>query len=263
MRRREWQEIEDLPWCPGWVRDAMTGYLQAVIDQARPYDVAAPILRSVLERSGASSVLDLASGGGGPWPRLRSELGDPISVTLSDIAPSREASVRLSDELAVEYLGEPVSALDPPETGHSVWTMFTGLHHFSPSEVRRIMSVAQRRGVAFCAFEATSPSKRGVAVTLAIPLLVLLVMPRVRPLRFLPLLLTYLPPLLPLLIWWDGLASTLRTYTAEELEALTRDVAVEGYEWRVRELPVPGSPVPVLSLVGGPKGVVAPRRSSC
>ena len=255
MRRREWQEIEDSRWCPRWLRDAMTGYLQTVIDHARPYDVAAPVIASVVERMGTSSILDLASGGGGPWPGLRPEVGD-VAVTLSDIAPSGEAQVRLSSDSAVEYIPESVSALDPPESNHGVWTMFTGLHHFSPGEVRRIMENAQRRGVAFCAFEATSRSPKGVAVTLAIPLLVLLFMPRVRPRRLLPLLLTYLPPVLPLLIWWDGLASTLRTYTVEELEGMIRDVAVEGYVWRVRELPVPGSPIPVLSLVGGPTGVV-------
>ena len=75
--------------------------------------------------------------------------------------------------------------------------------------------------------------------------------------RFFTLLLTYLPPLLPVVIWWDGFVSTLRTYTVSELEAFAREVKVDGYEWQVRELPVRGAPIPVLSLVGGPTGVVA------
>lgn len=199
----------------------------------------------------------LASGGGGPWPHLTSQLGEHVAVTLSDIAPSREARARLASEAAVDYIDEPVSALDPPESSHTVWTMFTGLHHFSPDEVRRILRTAQRRGVAFCAFEATSRSGRGIAVTFVIPFLVWLMMPRVRPRRFLTLLLTYLPPILPLLIWWDGLASTMRTYRVDELRSLADEIALEGYEWQVSELNVPGAPIPVLSLVGGPRGVVA------
>ncbi len=254
MRRTDWREIEDLSWCPRWLRDAMTGYLQAVIEQARPYRVAAPILRTVLQRTGGTSVLDLASGGGGPWRDLKSEIGDDVSVTLSDLSPSREARLRFSEEPGIDYLSESVSALDPPATGDLVWTVFTGLHHFSPDEVRRILTTAQNRGVALCAFEATSRSGRGVAVTLAIPLLVLLLMPRVRPRRLLPLLLTYFPPILPLLIWWDGLVSTLRTYTKDELESIAQEISMEGYEWRVRELPVPGAPIPVLALVGAPMG---------
>lgn len=117
------------------------------------------------------------------------------------------------------------------------------------------MSTAQSRGVAFCAFEGTSRSVRGVGVTLVIPWLVLLVMPRVRPRRVLPLLLTYLPPILPLLIWWDALASTLRTYTKDELESIAGEISIEGYDWRVKELET-SAPIPVLSVVGGPTGVV-------
>jgi hypothetical protein len=235
----------------------MTGYLQAVIEVAQPYAVAAPILRDILGPSQPASVLDLASGGGGPWRDLTRELGDRISVTLSDVAPSKEAQLRFSDSAGIEYLSASISALDPPRTDHAVWTMFTGLHHFSPDEVRRLMSVAQSRNVTFCAFEATSRSGRGIAATLAIPLLVLLFMPRVRPRRVLPLLLTYLPPILPLLIWWDGFASTLRTYTKDELETMAQEVAVAGFHWQVRELPVRGSPIPVMALLGRPTRPVA------
>jgi hypothetical protein len=68
-----------------------------------------------------------------------------------------------------------------------------------------------------------------------------------------PLLVTYLPPVLPLLIWWDGLASTLRTHRADELRALTREISEPGYSWRVDEIPVRGVPIPVLQLVGRPE----------
>lgn len=256
MRRREWPEFEDQPWFPRWLRDAMTGYLQAVIEEAEPYSVAAPVLRDVIAARPGTSVLDLASGGGGPWRKLRAAVGAP-DVTLTDIAPSSDARSRFANESGVEYWPDPVSALAPPETGHEVWTMFTGLHHFSTDEVRRIMTTAQERGVTFCSFEATSRSAAGVLTTALIPLLVLLMMPRVRPRRFLPLLLTYLPPFLPFLIWWDGLASTLRTFTAEELETMASEVAAPGYRWEVRELRSPGSPIPVLSLVGQPSPLVA------
>jgi hypothetical protein len=59
------------------------------------------------------------------------------------------------------------------------------------------------------------------------------------------------------LIWWDGLASTLRTYSMAELEAVAREVAEPGYEWKVSELDVPGAPLPVLCLVGRPTDVAA------
>lgn len=260
LKRRDWGEVEDLPGCPSWLRDAMTGYLQVVIEKARPYDVCAPVLRGLIDELSADHVLDLASGSGGPWPGLREELGEgltSVGLTLTDIAPSRLAIERVAGTRGVDYRSSSVSALDVPEVGAKVWTMFTGLHHFSPEEVKAIVQQVQDRGVGFAAFEATQRSFRGVLVTLLIPLLVLLMMPLVRPRRPLPLLLTYLPPLLPLVIWWDGLASTMRTYTPHELEMIVNSVASSEYEWRISELEVPGAPIPVLSLVGRPRGVVA------
>jgi hypothetical protein len=130
--------------------------------------------------------------------------------------------------------------------------MFTGLHHFSPEEVRAIMSSAQRDRVGFAAFEATHRSWRGLLVALFIPILVLLLMPLVRPRRFLPLLLTYAPPLFPFLIWWDGVASTLRTYTVSELRDLAAEIGVPGYSWHIEEVAVKGAPIPVLEVIGRP-----------
>lgn len=237
----------------------MTGYLQVVIEKARPYDAAAPVLRQLLDDLRADRILDLASGGGGPWPDLRILIreSEPPEVTLSDIAPSREARQRLEGTVGAGYEMEPVSALEVPRGRAPVWTMFTGLHHFSPNDVAALMRQAQEHRVGFAAFEATQRSVRGVLVTLLIPMLVWLLMPFVRPRRVLPLVFTYLPPVVPLLIWWDGLASTLRTYSVAELESIARDVAEAGYEWKVSELEVPKAPIPVLCLVGRPTGAVA------
>ena len=51
---------------------------------------------------------------------------------------------------------------------------------------------------------------------------------------------------------WDGFVSHLRAYTPAELEDLTKDVAVEGYSWRVGQVPMPWLPVNVTFLTGYP-----------
>ena len=83
---------------------------------------------------------------------------------------------------------------------------------------------------------------------LIVPLLVLLVTPFVRPFSLARLLLTYLVPVLPLLILWDGIVSCLRTYRPDELLALT--AGLDGHRWRATELRQRGSIVTVL--VGEP-----------
>lgn len=256
MKRWDLPEIEDWQGLPAWLRDAVTGYLRVAISLSKPYAAAAPVLAELLRESGWNRIVDLASGGGGPWPELVEELasalGEPPTVILTDIQPNQTAATELERLPGVTYLREPVSALEIPPRLEGVRTIFTGLHHFDEEEVRSILRAAQEARIPFLAAEATHRSVRGILTTLFVPLLVLGLMPRVRPRRALPLLLAYLPPIMPLLILWDGFASTMRTYRAEELRSFIRDIEVPGYSWRVEERPVPGAPIPVTLVVGRP-----------
>ena len=254
-------ELEDQRWFPSWIRDAMTGYLQTVIELLQPYGPAAPALEKLLADMGSEDVVDLAAGAGGPWKGLMAELatrGVAVRVTLTDLNPNSRAVDRLTSS-HIRYLDRRVSALEIPAELEGVRTMFTALHHFSTSEVRALFAAAQRDRVGFAAFEATERSWRGLFITLFIPILVLVLMPRVRPRRVVPLILTYLPPLLPLLIWWDGFASTLKSYTAEELRRLTSDLAEPGYAWEVSEVRVEGAPIPMLQVIGRPVPTTSPN----
>ena len=87
--------------------------------------------------------------------------------------------------------------------------------------------------------------------TLVIPFAALVLMPMVRPRRLAALWLTYLPPLVPLAIWWDGFVSTLRSYRPEELRAIVQSLPPAAYDWTVEELP--GGPLPVLAILGRPR----------
>jgi hypothetical protein len=256
MQRRDLPEIEDYAQCPAWLRDAMTGYLEVMLRVFRPYSVAAPVLLRLLSESEENTVLDLASGAGGPWPTLLEQLSRnaelEVHLTLSDLHPNQQASERLERLPRVTYLRRPVSVLDVPAALGHLRTLFTGLHHFRPEGVRSIMLSAQEARVPFLAAEATHRSVRGLLVTLSIPLFVLLLMPWVRPLRVLPLLFTYLVPILPVLIWWDGFASALRTYQARELRLMAAELEAPDYSWSVEEVRFGPAPIPVTLLVGRP-----------
>ena len=248
-------EVEDQSWCPGWLRDAMTGYLHTIISLSRPYSPAVPLLAALLKEQGATTVVDLCSGAGGPWPALRSELaarGAAVTVTCTDLAPNVEAARRLEGVEGFRYLTRPVSALAVPSTLGGARTMFSALHHFSPQDAHALLADAQAAGVPFAAFEASSRRWTGLLATLVIPFAALALMPIVRPRRVVALWFTYLPPLVPLAIWWDGFVSTLRTYRAEELRTIVRSLPAASYEWTVEELP--GGPLPVLAILGRPRG---------
>ena len=236
----------------------MTGYLQAIIARTRPYAPVVPRLVALLRETDTQHVVDLCSGAGGPWPALQGELaraGAVVQVTCTDIAPNQFAVRQLSGTPRIRYLATSISALAVPSTWVGARTMFTALHHFEAHQVRAILVDAQAAGVPFGAFEATSRSWRGLLATVAIPLAVLALMPVVRPRHWGALALTYVPPLLPLAIWWDGLASTLRTYQVAELQGIVASLPTAPYVWEISELA--GGPLPVLALIGRPRADTA------
>jgi hypothetical protein len=80
--------------------------------------------------------------------------------------------------------------------------------------------------------EAVERSALGLLGVLLSPLLVWLVTPFLRPVTLPRLLFTYVVPLIPLLVTWDGVVSVLRCYRREELLALSAGLPGD-MEWRV------------------------------
>jgi hypothetical protein len=254
MRRLHLFEFNDSAWVPAWFRDAETDYLHAVLRWLRPFDSMAPRLAALLRAAPRPCIVDLCSGGGGPLPTLRERLvrdhALECTVLLTDLAPNRPAFARLSAaHPALEPWPEPVDAREVPAALVGVRTLFDALHHFRPADARRILEDARRARVPLAAFEVAERRLPSLLGTLAIPLLVWVVTPWIRPFSWRRLLFTYAVPLLPLAIWWDGLVSNLRAHTPGELAALTRGLGGADYAFEVgRE----GGAAAVTYVIGAP-----------
>jgi SAM-dependent methyltransferase len=247
-------ELLDQDWYPSVLRDHATNYLATISLRMGLFDAMAPLLLRGLEAGGTDTVLDLGSGGGGPLPRLRDllarEQGRKLHVVQSDLFPNARARERAA-AAGAEYLEQPVDALRVPPEQRGMRTLFNALHHFRPEAARAVLADAQARGVPIGVFEVVERSPKGVLSALFIPLLVLLFTPLVRPLTLPRLLLTYVMPVFPLVIFWDGLVSSLRAHRPEELRRMTESLAREGYTWEVGEARMPGKP-PVTYVLGLP-----------
>ena len=225
-------EFLDQPWLPGWLRRGEVDYLRVVLDRLRPYDGVAPQLAELLRTTGTDQIVDLCSGTGGPsrtlLPALRAVHGQ-AEVVLTDLHPTPEQDL----PPGVRYRDTPVDATRIPEELTGVRTLFEGLHHFPPERARALLADAAARGVAFAAFELTQRTLPYLLVqSLLIVPLVWGFTPLIRPLRGWRLALTYLVPILPLIILWDGVVSSLRTYAPADLERLTTGLGGDGYRWR-------------------------------
>ncbi|MET0395512.1 MAG: class I SAM-dependent methyltransferase [Longimicrobiaceae bacterium] len=259
MRRLHLVELEDEPWCPRPVRDAATDYLEFMIRLGNPYAPVVPLLREALRRTGARRIVDLCSGGGGPWPRLLPELdreGAPVEVLLTDLYPNLDAlrRVRAATGGRLAFREESVDATRIPPGLDGFRTLFTSFHHFPPERARTILRDAVRARQGIGVFEATKRSPGSVAAMLPTPLAVLLATPFIRPFRPSRLLWTYLLPAVPALVLWDGVVSCLRTYTPDELREMTEEFAGEGFRWEIGEAKGKGGPAPLTYLLGWPEG---------
>jgi hypothetical protein len=232
MRRYHLFEFLDQSWLPQSLRIAMTEYLSAAYRITPFPKLWAQRLTGVLSDMGNDRIVDLGSGSGGPMVAVKHELPQErrlVRVTLTDLYPPLRKP-EVPD--GIEYWPEPVHAACVPAELTGVRTMFAVFHHLRPSQAASVLYDAFRQRRAICVFEASSRTVASVLSSLLIPLLVLGLTPTVRPLKWNNLAFTYLIPIIPVLIFWDGLVSQMRTYSVSELNDMTRQFASADYRWQ-------------------------------
>ena len=256
MQRLHLFEIEDQDWCPRAVRDAMTDILEFFLRVGNYYAPIVPHLSAALETTREFEIVDLCSGGGGPWLRLISEPFDqpPTRVLLTDKFPNALTAKRVADASDGRIHNEPrsIDATAVPSTLRGFRTMFTSFHHFRPMAGRAILADAVNNHVGIGIFEFTERSILGVAVLALTPLAVFFAVPFLRPVRWQTLVLTYLIPAIPLVALFDGIVSCLRTYSPAELSALVEPLRSHGYTWQIGKVRSWRSPIAITYLIGYP-----------
>ena len=237
---------------PARLRDAMTLYLASTYRRTPFPRIWAQRIAEVATETGETRIVDLGSGAAGPMPLVVEELrklGCPAQTILTDLYPNQRASVA---HASISYWPEPVDARAVPPSLPGVRTLFASFHHFNPTDAREILADAFERRSPICIFEATSRTPLAIATTILIPLFVWLLTSTIRPLTVFQLVFTYPFPLLPVLIFWDGLVSQLRTYSPVELAAMTSSLNAADYRWTTGTIRPSGLPIAVPYLIGRP-----------
>jgi hypothetical protein len=264
MRRVQFIELHEQPWFPSSLRDDVTDAVQFGFNLMRAYAPIATLLQSVIDSTAngndLQSIVDMCSGGGGPWLDLSRKLrcrntGDSagLQIWLTDKYPNLEAfqNISASSGHHISYYPESVDAMNVPRALKGMRTMFTSFHHFSPEDARAILQNAVDAGESIGIFEITRRAPSTIGVIFVGVLLLFLHTPRIRPFRWSRLLWTYLIPIIPLVLLFDGVVSCLRTYRPQELRQIVEKLSSCQYNWEIGELA--GSRAPVTYLVGYPK----------
>lgn len=226
-------EFNDTPSVPAFVRETVVESLSRAMAWGRMLRELVPPFRAFVDRAHASEVLEIGAGAGGPAAIFVDELlaagVEPPRFILTDIHPQVESweALRRRHPRYIDYVAEPVDGTAvPSELAHGrVTSIINVLHHFPPELAGKVLRSAldgsaglfvsegfERNPLGFAAFAPT-----GVAALLANPILA--------PRRNLEkALFTWLTPLALAVSIWDGLVSTMRIYSEEDLRAMLAPV---------------------------------------
>lgn len=241
MKRYHLFEILDWPWIPQTWRDACTGYLELISRVVGLDRVLAPILEQYMLRHGHNRILDLCSGGAGPIIGMAKQwaISQPsFRISLSDFFPNITAFHRAKNLCPsnLSFLSYPVDASAVPSELQGVRLLSNAFHHFSPLLARKIVANAIDNNAPLVVVELSVRKPINLASFFVIPILALFAIPFVRPFRWNWLLFTYVIPVIPFIMAWDGLASHLRTYSKSDWENLLSGIDQNKFHWQYEEI---------------------------
>ncbi len=257
MNRIQFVELLDFDWVPRSLRTAAMAYLRFTLKVSGHADALAPKVKEALETSGQRRIVDLCSGGSGPWAMIGPGLqksGVLDHVTLSDLRPDLGAYA-IAEAAApglVEGTKTPTDATQVGVEQKGLRTIFNAFHHFEPATAAKVLQNAVDARAPIAIFEVTGREAMPLIGMLTAPLAVLFLTPFLRPFRLSWLFWAYLLPVLPFLIGFDGLISCLRVYSPDELRALVATLKDPGYTWDIGKLALGSAPAHATYLVGYP-----------
>lgn len=260
LPRLQWLELEDQPWFPAVVRDLATDYLRFIetrLDLDRPL---VPVLAEVLRQTKILAMVDLCAGGGGPVPALQKALADEglrVEFVLTDLFPNADAFSSVSAAAdppgSIRGVLEPIDARHVPRDLAGCRSLFNAFHHFNPTDARAILRDAANDRQPLVIFEISDRRPFNLlSILLLTPLVSAISALFIRPFTWRRLFWNWVVPAVPFTCVWDGVVSQLRAYTVDELEAMAREVQVEGYAWRAGHLPAGPRPGRWTYLIGVP-----------
>ena len=232
-------EFNDHPSAPAALRESITEALSRTIDWGGMMRGLVEPLGSFLEEAGATEVLDLGAGAGGPagaLVRAFERVGAAPRFVLTDLFPQPGSWRRLerAHPGRIGWIGESVDAAAIPEalSAGRARLVLNVLHHFPSELARGVFEDATRQGAPIFVAEGFGRNPLQFLNFVPMGLVAMGAGPLLSPTRRLQkAALVWGTPLPWVASAWDGLVSTLRVYSEAELRRMVRGLPGE-YQWR-------------------------------
>ncbi|KAJ3004437.1 hypothetical protein HKX48_001228 [Thoreauomyces humboldtii] len=248
LPRLHLMEFHEQPWVPATIRHSVSRVLTAFwtlqpsqlpfplsnlivkLGYTSPSACVLPPIRRAVERSGATCVIDCCSGSGGPTPvieRAYNASAAPgtkqIDFYMTDLFPDVEAWKKaVTGRRTLKYIEDAVDATSPPDHVRSMSAFrafFLSFHHFDDVLAKRVVKSSMASGDGFGIFELQERSLPSLLSLLMLPLFSVIVTLITPSLRSSPahMFFTFVCPIVPVIVFVDGVTSALRTRTPAEV----------------------------------------------
>lgn len=224
-------EWNDLPWAPMALRDTIVESLSRTLRWGRMLQGLVGPFGEFLAGSGATEVLDLCAGAGGPARILAEELRRagvaPPRFLLTDLFPQLEAwaTARAEQPGVIDFEPSPVDAtkIPPALAAGRARVIINAFHHFPPDLARTILADAVRGSSGIFISEPFDRNPLRFLSFVPVGLAALAVNPVLTSrARLQKALLTWATPVALAASAWDGFVSTLRVYSEGELRGMVQ-----------------------------------------
>lgn len=233
-------EFNDAAWAPPVLRDIIVETLSRALIWGRILRGLVAPFEGFLAAAGVSEVLDLASGAGGPASILAGEIlragRTPPRFVLSDLYPRIEAWEHVREALpgVIDFEPRPVDATDIPSwLAHGrARVIVNAFHHLPPEVARGVLEDAVRRGSPIFLAESFERNPLGLlplGILYGLPSLALSPLLTKKDHLAKALMVWFNPAMLGIAVW-DGVVSTLRVYSEDDLRAMASSLG-GGFTW--------------------------------
>lgn len=255
-------EFNDSSWMPSIFRRYITDFLSKLwcfdgFGMTKPaITPVIELMEKSIKKTKTKQIVDLASGSGEPCFQTLLNLKKcgikDLKIVLSDLFPNIESFKQLSEkDKSVSYEEKSTDAMKCNLDGFR--TFFASFHHFNEEQATKIIKDAVDKKEGIGIFELTYRSIWNFFFLIGLgPLWIFLITPTVRPLTLGRILFTYLIPIIPLALCWDGFVSVLRTYSEKEMKRIIKKADPNNtFIWQTTK-GIYGLPK-VIAMVGYPK----------
>ncbi len=232
-------EFEDLSWFPSVIRESMTDFLRFFLSITNFYEPITPLIVEGLFKTHENSLLDLCSGAGGAIVKVQTNLlqfGIKLNkIILSDKFPNIKAYQYLKEEKQsiINFIPYSVDATDVPANIKGLRVIFSAFHHFNKEQGKMVLKNAVSTGHGVAIFDGASKNLATIfAIIILVPPAIFLLTPFFTPFKFSRLVFTYLIPIIPICIIWDGIVSITRLYKPKELLQMSSEIEAKNYHWK-------------------------------